>query len=138
MPSFIFLCDFSTEQECIDRKLFGTNPGEQHQHHYSKIAIGDTLFLYNFETGQMRGPYAALTPCKMNIEPTAWKKSRRSFPWQVRVDPATAGKTPLGADELRRIVPLATTSMGLLPPAELTDEQAKQLVDAMAKKNGVV
>src|ERR1022692_2238216 len=90
MGAFIFLCDFTTEQECLERKLFGTNPGEMHQHHYRKISVGDTLFLYNFETGILRGPFSATTTCKMNIEPTAWKKTRRSFPWQVRVDDAAA------------------------------------------------
>ena len=72
---------------------------------------------------------------KMNIEPTAWKKTRRSFPWQVRVEDSGAFKIPLGADELRKHVTLASTKMGLLPPAELSDDQAAELVDAMRKKN---
>lgn len=135
MASYIFLCDFSTEQECLERKLFGTNPGEAHQHHYSKVKVGDTLFLYNFETGQLRGPYSATTPCKMNIEVTAWKKSKRHFPWQVRVDDSKAFKVPLSADDLRRLIAIASTKIGLLPPAELTDEQAAAILDAMAKKN---
>lgn len=129
MPAFIFLCDFSTEQECLDRKLFGTNPGEQYEHHYSKVSVGDTLFLYNFETGQLRGPFIAMTPCKMNIEPTAWKKSRRSFPWQVRVDDSGVHRTPLSADQLRKQVGLTSTKVGLLPPSELTDEQAGVLLE---------
>ena len=132
MAAFVFLCDFSTEAECLDRQLFGTNPGEQHQHHYSKVAVGDTLFLYNFETGQLRGPYRAVTACRMNIEPAAWKKSRRSFPWQVRVDGTGAAAKPLGADALRKLVPLASTKMGLLPPAELTGEQAEKVLAALS------
>jgi hypothetical protein len=131
MASFIFLCDFSTEQECLDRKLFGTNPGDMHRHHYSKIAVGDTLFLYNFETGQLRGPFTATTTCKMNIEPTAWKKTRRSFPWQVRVDDTGAFKAGLTADELQRLVTLAPTKMGLLPPAELSEDQTAAVLEAM-------
>jgi hypothetical protein len=57
MGAFISLYDFTTAAECLERKLFGTNPGEMHQHHYSKIGVGDILFLYNFETGQTRGPF---------------------------------------------------------------------------------
>jgi hypothetical protein len=135
MSCFIFLCDLTTEQECLDRSLFGTNPGESHRDHYSKIAVGDRLFLYNFETGQLRGPYAALTPCRQNIDPAAWRKSRRNFPWQVRVANADTFKSPIGANELRKIVPLASTRLGLLPPPELTDEQARQLMVAFARKN---
>jgi hypothetical protein len=136
MGAYIFLCDFTTERECLERKLFGTNPGEMHQHHYSKIAVGDMLFLYNFETGMLRGPFTATTPCKLNIEPTAWKKTRRSFPWQVRVDDGKVFKTALGADELRKHVTLASTKMGLLPPAELTDEQQANLLFALEQTNG--
>jgi hypothetical protein len=135
MAAFIFICDMTTEQECLDRKLFGTNPGDQHKHHYSKIAVGDTLFLYNFETGFLRGPYVAATVCKMNIEPTAWKKSRRSFPWQVRADDAGTMSRPLGADQFRRLVPLVSTNVGLLPPAELTDDQGSAILEAIQKAN---
>ena len=137
MAAFIFLCDFSTEQECLDRKLFGTIPGDVHRHHYSKIAVGDTLFLYNFETGQLRGPFTATTTCKMNIEPTAWKKTRRSFPWQVRVDDTGALKAGLTADKLRRVVTLAATKMGLLPPAELSDDQLATVLKAMQATDAI-
>jgi hypothetical protein len=133
MASFIFLCDLSTEQECLDRRLFGTNPGDAHKFHYGKIAVGDTLFLYNLETGFLRGPYAALTTCQQNIEPAAWRKSKRNFPWQVRVDDAGASKSPLGADELRRMVPLSSTRVGLMPPYELTDEQTAAVVATLAR-----
>lgn len=128
MRTFIFLCDMTTEQECLDRSLFGTNTGASVQHHYSNVAVGDRLFLYNFETGSMRGPFAALTRCTHNLEPSAWKKTRRSFPWQVRVDDGGANRHPVGADEFARFIPLAQTKMGLLPPAELNDEQAEKLM----------
>jgi hypothetical protein len=135
MASFIFLCDFATEQECLDRSLFGTNPGEAHRDHYSKIKAGDTLFLYNFDAGMMRGPFAALTPCQMNLEPSAWKKARRNFPWQVRVDPASAFKVPITANELSRMGLLTVTRIGLLPPSELTPEQLDGLLAAFRQKN---
>jgi hypothetical protein len=135
MAAFVFLCDLTTEQECLDRSLFGTNAGESHREHYSRLAIGDTLFLYNLDTGQLRGPYSAQTPCQHNIEPRAWKKTRRSFPWQVRVDAGMAFRKPLTADEVGRHVPLAQTAVGVLPPSELTETQTASLLEALKRRN---
>ena len=128
MRSFIFLCDMSTEQECLDRHLFGTNAGENHQLHYSKVAVGDRLFLYNFETGILRGPFTALTPCTYGLDPKAWKKTRWSFPWQVRVDSSGVSTVTLRADDFASFIPLARTRIGLLPPPELSAEQVAQLL----------
>ena len=127
MRSFIFLCDTTTEQECLDRSLFGTNAGEGYDRHYRHVAIGDRLFLYNFETGVFRGPFAALTACLNNLEPKAWKKTRRSFPWQVRVD-GKAMKAAALTDAITAFIPLAETKVGLLPPPELTEEQVERLL----------
>lgn len=135
MAAFIFLCDLTTEQECLDRSLFGTNAGESHREHYCRVAVGDTLFLYNLDMGQLRGPYYALTTCQHNIEPQAWKKTRRSFPWQIWVDAGTAFRRPLPADDFGRVVPLAQTSVGVLPPAELTDAQRAVLLEALKRVN---
>lgn len=128
MRSFIFLCDLSTEQECLDRMLFGTTPGESVRLHYSEIDIGDRLFLYNFEVGVLRGPFKAETACVNNLEPSAWKKGRRAFPWQVRV---TRDGGPIGevrADAFAGFIPLTSTRVGLLPPPELTEEQSDRLL----------
>src|SRR5262245_38733304 len=99
MKCFIFLCDSTTEQECLERRLFGANSGESASLHYSKVSVGDRLFLYNFETGLVRGPFAAVTKCVNNLEPGAWKSARRRFPWQVRVDGSRAAKAPIRADD---------------------------------------
>lgn len=131
MQTFIFLCNLTTEQECLDRSLFGTNGGEQLRHHYSKIEVGDRLFLYNYEIGVLRGPFTAMTTCTHNLEPTAWKRSRGKFPWQVRVDATEVSKEPIRADDFAVFIPLAQTKIGLLPPAELSDEQVDQLLTAI-------
>lgn len=128
MRSFVFLCDMSTEQECLDRSLFGTNAGENVELHYSKLAVGDQLFLYNFELGTIRGPFTALTACVNNLEPKAWKKGRRSFPWQVRVDGSACSKRTVNADHFAAFIPLVQTKVGLLPPPEMSDEQAGRLM----------
>jgi hypothetical protein len=135
MAAFIFICDQTTERECLDRNLFGTNPGEGHRLHYSKIAIGDTLFLYNLDMGTLRGPFVASTGCKMNIEPDAWKSSRRKFPWQVKVDDAQSFHLPLSADDVQQLVELSATPAGLLPPKSIDEEQADALVEALRTRN---
>ena len=129
----MFLCNILTEQECLDRQLFGTNPGKNLNAHYNKVVVGDQLFLYNFETGVLRGPYRALTACIHNLEPSAWKKSRRAFPWQVRVDCSDALTTLVRADDFAAFIPLTVTRVGLLPPAELSDEQTEQLLAVMRR-----
>lgn len=136
MAAFIFLCDLTTEAECLDRSLFGTNAGESHREHYSRIQVGDTLFLYNLDTGQLRGPFKALTTCQFNIEPKAWKRTRRSFPWQVRVDASAVFAKPLSADELARHVPLTPTAVGVLPPSELTEDQVAKVLSILSHTNG--
>ena len=133
MGAFIFLCDLTTERECLDRLLVGTNPGEMHQFHYSKVAVGDMIFLYNFDLGLLRGPFTALTRCLQNIEPQAWRKTRRSFLWQVRVNASTAFPIPLKADEFKGYLPLSSTRMGLLPPAELSEDQVEKVLIGFRK-----
>lgn len=137
MACFVFMCDLTTEQECLERSLFGTNAGESHRLHLSRVAVGDQILLYNIEAGTLRGPFAALTSCTFNIEPKAWKKTRRSFPWQVRVDATGAFAKPISADEFVRHVPLAATAVGLLPPSELTPEQAERVLAELQRANGV-
>ena len=69
-----------------------------------------------------------------NLEPKAWKKSRRSFPWQVRVDGAAAFKMPLSADDFGDALNLAQTSIGLLPSPDLNEEQAERLLTRMRER----
>jgi len=128
VPAFIYLCNMATEGECLDRMLFGTNAGDS----YSGLAVGDRVFLYNYEFGILRGPFVATTKSTPNLVPGAWKKSKGRFPWQIRVDGSDAFKTPMGADDVAAIIPLSQTKVGLLPPLELTDEQAEQLLSAMS------
>lgn len=135
MAYFVFLCDTTTESECFERSLFGTNAGESHRLHLSRVEIGDQLFLYNIEIGTLRGPFVALTSCTFNIEPNAWKRTRRSFPWQVRVDASGALARPISADELVRHVPLTATAVGLLPASELTPEQAERVLAELRRAN---
>lgn len=49
----------------------------------------------------------------------------------MRVDGSGAGKKPVSADLFARFIPLAQTKIGLLPPAELSEEQVTKLLAAI-------
>ena len=83
----------------------------------------------------LRGNFTATTACQMNIEPNAWKKTRRTFPWQVRVSDAGLLKSPLRADRVNKIIPLGRTPMGLLPAVEPSDTQLERLFTALIEEN---
>jgi DNA modification methylase len=78
---FIFACGESTEAECLNRMLFGTDRT------YGPVVIrirkGDLLFLNNLDTDNLHGVFRAVTDGGFNIEPKAWKGR---YPYQVRVE----------------------------------------------------
>lgn len=142
MGAFVFLCNASTEKECLDRHLFGTNAGRVWEEHLRRIEVGDYLFLWNFETGVLRGPFIALTQCTKDIEPDAWKDTQghsRGFPFQVRVDGIDQYEQyehPLSADDLdlaRLLHP--TDAYGLMPPASLDNVQLERILKMLHQKN---
>lgn len=139
MSAYIFICNSRTESECLRRLLFGTDSRSyaRFQRVFEELKVGDRIFLYNYDAGTLRGPFAALTPCRNNIEPNAWKGSTmQGFPWQVRVNATEEYDEPLTADELRNILRLSNTSIGLVPPTQIEDRQAEQLIRALRQKNG--
>jgi DNA modification methylase len=80
--SFIFACTNSSQNECFDRLLFGSNKV------YGATAIrvkkGDFLFLWNLDTDLLYGVFKASTDAKINLIPEAWGGN---YPYQVRVEP---------------------------------------------------
>lgn len=58
-------------------------------------------------------------------------KTHCNFAWQVRGDGSAANKTPARADDFARFILLAQIKIGLLPPAELSEEQVTQLLEIM-------
>jgi hypothetical protein len=54
---FLFLCDQSTESECLSRKLVGTTTNNYEW--ASSITIGDMILLFNFQTLDLIGPMIA-------------------------------------------------------------------------------
>jgi Development and cell death domain len=76
---YLFLCDHETESECLTRLLFGTTSANFEW--AAKIVSGATSFLYNFESGEIWGPFEATSTADC-YEKQAW---RGKFPVQVRV-----------------------------------------------------
>jgi hypothetical protein len=83
MRVFCFLCDVTTESECLSRLLVGTTITNAEW--ALEILVGDSICLYNFQTGDIWGPFAAVSGTDCH-EPGAWGGR---FPLQVRV-----AKTP--------------------------------------------
>ena len=112
---FIMLANTLTEQECIDRNLFGDKA--KRLDCLEEIKPGDIGFLLNIDRDELIGVFRACSEAQLHIEPKAWKGK---FPAQVRVE-------PIG--ELKRIkdaayilgkagVPLRQLASGLPGPQE--------------------
>jgi Development and cell death domain len=82
--AFIFPYNYVTESECLQRQLVGTI--QQNAIWPMNIKIGDDIYLFNFSTGLIHGPFLAVSSADCH-EPTAWGGK---FPIQVRIC-----KTPL-------------------------------------------
>lgn len=78
--SFLFLCDQYTEAECLQKHLVGTT--QANALWAMAIKRGDNIYLLNFSTGTIRGPYTALTSTDCH-DGSAWGGR---FPIQVRIE----------------------------------------------------
>ena len=79
---FIMLCNMLTEQECIDRNLFGDKAKKLDC--LDEIKSGDIGFLLNIDRDELVGVFRACSEAQLHIEPKAWKGK---FAAQVRVEP---------------------------------------------------
>jgi len=77
--AFLFLCDQATESECLTRRLMGTPQAGALW--AMSVQPGDHIYLFNFNTRVVRGPYSAVSGADCH-EPSAW---RGKFPIQVKV-----------------------------------------------------
>lgn len=77
---FIMLCLKTTQQECIDRKLFAEV--ERTFDLIRRLKPGDIGFLFNLDTNTLIGPFEAASEPGLNLEPEAWKGK---YPAQIRV-----------------------------------------------------
>jgi len=79
-PCFFMLCTDRTENECLEKGLFGDK--QWHLPHLKSIKKGDFGFLLNVSKDQLLGIFAAEGEAKLNIDPNAWGGN---FPAQVKV-----------------------------------------------------
>lgn len=92
MNAFMFLCDQETEKECLQGHLFGTT--DRNVMWCLEVQPGDDVYLFNYNTGAVFGPYVATSGASCH-EPTAW---HGKFPVQVRVSPKDTTKCAHNGD----------------------------------------
>jgi len=80
----VFICDPTTEEECLSRRLLGLPKSQSSL--LSKLADSSLLFLFNVRTRQMLGVFSPDGAAGMEIEPAAFGGDSR-FPVQVRFVP---------------------------------------------------
>eukprot|EP00656_Telonema_subtile_P049574 TRINITY_DN6198_c0_g2_i1.p1 TRINITY_DN6198_c0_g2~~TRINITY_DN6198_c0_g2_i1.p1 ORF type:complete len:944 (-),score=352.96 TRINITY_DN6198_c0_g2_i1:24-2855(-) len=104
LPGFLFFCNTSTYQECVDRLLFGL-PASVFGQLSQIVPVGDAnpatlLFLLNFETRDVHGIYVANQPAAMNIQPDAWTGIHPpGYPAQVSVSCLKQCTAPVGKSD---------------------------------------
>jgi len=67
---FIMLCDDHTEEECLERNLFGDRA--KRLEYLDEIKSGDIGFLLNVNKDELIGIFQACSEAQLNIEPDAW------------------------------------------------------------------
>jgi hypothetical protein len=77
--AFMFLCDQTTELECLEKQMVGTS--QANAIWAMTVKMGDHVYLFNFNTGVVRGPYSASSSADC-FDAAAWGGK---FPIQVRI-----------------------------------------------------
>lgn len=134
MSGFIFLCSNQTEKECLERLLFGTSNRDAFNNYFSRIKIGDTLFLYNYNSITIQGPFQAISHCQPNIEPNAWLNANiNGFPYQVKVDNSHTFKISIQGNDIQNIVPFHRR----FPSAQIPEQIVSKLIEKLSQVNHV-
>ncbi len=118
---YVFLCSDSTEEECLERSLFGG--GEKYANRVKGIEKGKKLFLYNYQSKKLHGVFEAATNLKENIVPKAWGGE---YPMQIKVKKLTTPK-PLSREELGKDI------FGFDMTGKPTSRLTKEKVEALEK-----
>ncbi len=77
----IWICSARTEQECLNKKLFGDS--EKAAYRKQGIQQGYVCFLFNVDSDELLGTFIAISNPSHNIDPSAWNGY---FPFQIRVE----------------------------------------------------
>jgi len=83
MPSYLFLCSHRTQDECFQKRLFGSN---RHWDIIKAIRKDDTIFLYNVNSRILFGRFIATGKVGWDIDPNAWSYMPIRFHAQAEVE----------------------------------------------------
>jgi hypothetical protein len=117
---YIFLCSDATEHECLEKKLLGGRIGYFNQ--VKNLQAGDTVYLYNFNSKRLFGPFLTTSGVKENIDQLAWGGD---YPVQVRYK-ITKKYLPLHRESLVGL--LKFNKIGF-PIAKVSGEQMAKLLE---------
>ena len=92
--AYIFVCSAQTEARCL-QGLLGS-PSKDFNKLKNAVNDNTPLFLFNFSSKKLFGPFRKHGKVEMNIDPTAWSGAKQSkkqpppkkksrFPAQVRI-----------------------------------------------------
>lgn len=82
LAGLIFMCNSKTKQDCFLHRVFGLP--KAHKELVEKVTNGMRLFLFDFDLRLMYGIYKAAGSGGYDLEPDAFKSSKKPFPAQVR------------------------------------------------------
>lgn len=119
LRGYIFLCSSGTEDECLEKGLFGGREGYHKQ--TGIVSPGEILFLFNYQEKRLHGIFKSISESKMNIIPDAWDGD---YPWQVKVERIDDLHylTHVDFEEILKLSPKG------FPPAIVSPEVCKQLI----------
>ncbi len=102
LPCFFMICNNTTEEECLQKGLFGDR--KWRLPHLKSIKRGDIGFLLNITKDELLGIFVAESEAQISIDPNAWNGK---FPSQVKVKLiGELQRIPNASKELERIVRL--------------------------------
>ncbi len=121
----IFACTKSTERECLDGMVFGTN--KIYADKISRVKAGDKLFLLNVDTDKLFGTFEATSDGGFNLVPEAWKGK---YPYQVRI-----GRVELGTKVIENAKKVLS-KMAISWKQSLDEHQTKFILSYLGDPQG--
>mmetsp|Transcript_23958 Transcript_23958/g.64810 ORF Transcript_23958/g.64810 Transcript_23958/m.64810 type:complete len:518 (-) Transcript_23958:126-1679(-) len=129
----VFVCDENTFPEVIRRRLFGSSASTLHMYQKA-VEQGMPLFLRNYTTNQILGPFEAVSTVQKNISVSAWGGR---YSTQVRVNWGATG----AQCQALRAVPV--TSLAAFRGANrkkilLSQADTEELISALEQRGTVL
>jgi DNA modification methylase len=116
IKSHIFVSTDKTENECLQRMLFGTS--KLYADDAMATKSGDILFLLNVNSNVLHGIFRAKSDGRQNIVPEAWKGK---YPYQVEVE-------QLGNIQTLKKAKTLLKKLGIESHKSLNDSMTKRLL----------